>query len=111
MPRYVCQYNGRWFEWSTVVDAPVTFGMTREEFIDYYNNEYSGRDLESRMERAEQKGTSSMMDSTLEDLITSNRAGYNENHLTLGEIERIYLIEKRNAVEGEGTKMWHEDDD
>ena len=114
MPRFVCQYNGVWFEWTTVADAPATFGMTKEEFIEYYADEYGRRDtgstMEERMARAEAKGTSSMMDSSLEDLISSNRAGYRENYLTLPEIERIYLIEKREPVEGEGTKKWYGDE-
>lgn len=113
MGRYVCQYNGHWFEWSTVVDAPLTYGMTREEFIEYYRDEYGRHNaeatMEERMARAEVKGTSAMRESSLEDLISSNRAGYKENYLTLPEIERIYLIEKRSPLQGEGTKMWYGD--
>jgi hypothetical protein len=90
--------------------------MNKEEFIAYYQEEYGRREREqgaqdavaARMTRAEVKGTSALNYSSLEDLIVANRAGYREKYLTLKEIERIYLIEKRDLVEGDGTKMWHE---
>jgi hypothetical protein len=79
MPRYICHHEGMFFEWSTVVDAPVTYGMNREAFETYYAEEY-GRsrmhELPERMERAERTGTSCMLGyDSLESLMAFNRAG------------------------------------
>lgn len=72
MPRYIGYYEGQFFEWSTIVESPVTTGGTRDEFVEYYRDEY-GRskmgDLPERMERAEKNGTSSRMGETLNDLV------------------------------------------
>lgn len=49
MPRYICKLQdgdtAYYMEWSTVVDAPVTFGMTLEEFMEHYREEYGKRGL------------------------------------------------------------------
>jgi hypothetical protein len=40
MGRFICKFEDKddvyYLEWSTVVDAPVTFGMSLEEFKEYY---------------------------------------------------------------------------
>lgn len=88
MPKYICKLEidgvDHYFEWSTIVDAPVTYGMPLEEFREYYRSEHgeSGmRDLPERLERVEQKGTSSMLDDSLDDLIQGNRAGEDDTPL------------------------------
>lgn len=84
MGRYICHHEGFFFEWSTVVDAPVTYAMPREEFEQYYREEY-GRanlyDFEKRMERAVNTGTSAHRE-TLADLIRTNRAGPRDGRLS-----------------------------
>lgn len=44
MGRFLIRLDGdegpRYLEWSTIVDAPVTFGMTREELATHYRDEY-----------------------------------------------------------------------
>lgn len=69
MPRYVCCLNNKFFEFSSVVEAPVTGLMTEKEFREYYQHLYgeiktndSGAEgLDARMERARKYGTSSLM--------------------------------------------------
>ncbi|MGR3218496.1 MAG: hypothetical protein ACUZ8H_01580 [Candidatus Anammoxibacter sp.] len=70
MPRYVCKHRGKYFEWSSVVEAPVTIAMALNDFKVYYLEEY-GRmgytGLKWRLERVEKQGTSCQLGSTLED--------------------------------------------
>lgn len=89
MPRYVCKLDGLYFEWSTIVDAPVTHGMTLDEFKAYYREEYgrSGLDaLALRLERVEAVGTSSVIHRDIAEVIEHNRAGVGESCATRAEI-------------------------
>ena len=72
----------RYCEWSTIVDAPVTYLMSLEEFTDYYREEY-GIDaaFEQRMARVEATGVSSHV-SSYAGLWGCNRAGEDETQLT-----------------------------
>ncbi len=89
MPRYICKLDGLYFEWSTVVDAPVTHGMTLDEFTAYYKQEY-GRSgapqLAERLVRVEEKGTSSHIHRSVDELIRNNRAGDDETCASREEI-------------------------
>jgi hypothetical protein len=75
----------RYMEWSTIVDAPVTYLMPLEEFKAYYQEEHGRRsvefDFEDRMKRVEAKGVSSHV-STYAGLWEYNRAGDDETQLT-----------------------------
>lgn len=101
MPNYIVkltQGDKSWYlEWSTIVDAPITYGMTLEEFRQWYREEY-GRDgiskLEERLERVERTGTSSFQRFELEHLLEMNRAGVKESCLTKGEIIQHYCIDR-----------------
>lgn len=89
-----CDGIDYYMEWSTVVDAPVTFGMTRKEFEEYYREEYgeSGvRELPTRMDRADATGTSGRLHKSAEDAIRWNRAGKDETRLTLDQIVDHYI--------------------
>lgn len=93
MPRYIAKFEEDLYcEWSTVVDAPVTYGMTREQFDDYYKYEYGRRavqpfgEYEGRMERVEKYGTSMMGGFDVKTLIIGNRAGPDETEATMKEI-------------------------
>lgn len=105
MPRMICKLTDPktktdyYFEWSTVVDAPVTFGQSLEDFKEYYRNEYgqsSVRDFEDRMKRVEAKGTSSQIYDNVDELISGNRAGDDETELTKEEILEQYCINQNN---------------
>ena len=96
MGRYICELNGLYFEWSSIVDAPVTTGMDLEEFIDYYRETYgksSIDDLYKRLRRVEEKGTSAI-EYDLDELIKCNRAGKNESRLSKGEIYKLIRTSK-----------------
>jgi len=84
----------RYLEWSTTVDAPVTYGMTVAELHDYVQAEYGRRGLEelpARLDRVERFGTSSIRPCSANDLITANRAGEKESCLTLDQIWERYV--------------------
>ncbi len=103
MPQYILKMSseGRDFylEWSTVVDAPVTYGMPLEEFKEYYRQEYGqeGFDdqvmqrLSQRLERVERTGCSAH-GKDIDTILLGNRAGENETELTKSEIFRRYCL-------------------
>ena len=90
-----------YLEYSSIVDAPVTNGMTLEEFKEYYRDEY-GRDgferLGQRLERVEMKGTSNYSDESVDDTILCNRAGKKETRLTKQQIIDVYCHGVDNVV-------------
>lgn len=104
MPRYICKTNvdgvDYYLEWSTVVDAPVTYGMPLEEFESYYRIRYgtsqterytfgkevAPSELDKRMERVEKFGTSCVYGTSFESMASGNRAGDNEEELTFEQI-------------------------
>lgn len=97
MPRYILKFtedDRAWYlEWTSICDAPVVFGMSLEEFKKYYRDEYGrvgSEDLAKRLERVEAKGTSSMLDASLEDFITHNRAGKDGTELSMKQIIDYY---------------------
>lgn len=66
-----------YLEWSTVVDAPVSNGMTREKMKEYLDDIsadffYTGLlSAEERLKRTDQKGCSSMDRATIDNVLTS----------------------------------------
>lgn len=105
MSRYIIKLerdNRAWYlEWSTIVDAPVTYGMSLEEFKAWYRDEYGRRDYEQdfadRMKRVEARGiSSSTIGYTLDDLMMFNRAGDKEEHLTKDQIVDKYCVGRPN---------------
>lgn len=70
-------------EWSTVVDAPVSYAITRAEAVEAFGA--------SRIARADEKGTSYLSPPyTLQDFLDCNRAGEDESHIGLEEMRRRY---------------------
>lgn len=93
MPRYIVKLEDYYLEWSTIVDAPVTYGMPLEEFKEYYQEEYGldgMRYLAERLKRVEAKGISSRIHSSVENLLTVNRAGENGKDISIKEIIEKY---------------------
>lgn len=83
----------RYIVWSSVVDAPVTYGLTYEELEEHIRFEQGqeGMDaLSSRMGRVYQYGTSSWDEESPEELMAFNRAGEKESCLTFDEIVQKY---------------------
>lgn len=81
------------FEWSSIVDAPVTHRMTIKELWDHITNEYGQRgatQLPTRLKRVREKGTSSLMHHDVESQISGNRAGPGETNWTGQQIADNY---------------------
>ncbi len=95
-----------YLEYSGVVDAPITNGMTLDEFKEYYRDEY-GRDgfdrLAQRLERVEARGTSEYNAESVDDTLVCNRAGKNETRLTKAQIIEMYCHEPYDEIVG---KNW-----
>jgi hypothetical protein len=111
MPNYIVKLNTpqgpRYLEWSSVVDAPVTCGMTRGEFRDWYKREYGASGmagLEDRLRRADEKGTSSYFHASAEDQLQHNRAGNHETTLTLDQIVDFYCVRRGVGDPPTGSK-------
>lgn len=104
MPRYIiklpCDGADYYLEWSSIVDAPVTCGMTWEEFKAHYRHRYGMdglRVLPERLARVEKTGTSDATNRRpVRDWMKYNRAGVNETCLTYDEIIEEYIRNPRN---------------
>ena len=92
MGNYVIKLKDRYFLWSTIVDAPISSGRTYSDMINYLIKWHAHRksDAEARLMRAEMSGTSALDGHTVDDLISNNRAGYDEECLTADEIYEEY---------------------
>ena len=69
-------HEPRYMEWCTVADGPTTYGLTREEFEEFYLEEYGRKgleDLKKRMERTDSTGCSSYV-STRDGLFECHEA-------------------------------------
>ncbi len=97
MPSYIVKLEGNggpWYmEWSTIVDAPVTRGMSIDAFRAHYREEYGAsgmRSLDARMARVEDSGSSSAVYESARDIVSFNRAGPDESEISYEEIVRRY---------------------
>lgn len=114
MPKYICKFiadkdmDGNvlnkefYLEWSTIVDAPVTYGMGRGEIEVYHRQRYGEegqREFANRMARVDQKGVSAIDYDSVEDLISANRAGNKESELTYREIVEEYCLKITEETE------------
>jgi hypothetical protein len=94
MPCYIIKLEDGekeyYLEWSTVVDAPVTFGMSKDDFLRHYAHQYGHSrtilsELDRRMERVDETGTSAR-GMTVDEVLVGNRAGPLEKFLTKKQI-------------------------
>lgn len=95
--RFTSKKTGRdyYLIWSTIVDAPITFGMSLQAFKGYYARQYGQmEDLKGRLQRVKSKGTSAIGYKNIKHLIRMNRAGEKEKHLTYDQIVSKYCEEK-----------------
>lgn len=91
MPQYIMKLHDEKFAqdyyliWSTIVDAPVTYGMSLDELKAYYQKKYGDDgmiELEERLQRVEAKGISAHPPfDGIESYFKYNRAGENETLL------------------------------
>jgi len=98
MPRYICCYTRDekdwYFEWSTVVDAPVGNPVTREvmkarlEFRGGYCPEWHDSSVDQHLNRAKKNGYSIIPPDPkgLQGLMEFNRAGENESCMSVDDI-------------------------
>jgi RNase P/RNase MRP subunit POP5 len=97
----------RYLEYSTIIDAPVTFGMTLDEFKQHYLEEY-GRvgmnDLDGRLERVEQTGSSSYIHKNRAATIRNNRAGRGGTCLTEKQIVDYYVTRQGKGKQPTGPR-------
>lgn len=101
MPTYIIKLDTpvgpRYMAWSTIVDAPVTYGLTLEEFKSYYQEEYGRQgmfELDGRLDRVERFGTSCRYGRNADELIKHNRAGKDETCLSRDQIIDYYCIRR-----------------
>lgn len=83
--KHVVDGTPRYLIWSTVVDAPITFGMTKAELVDYWDDEY-GRSGVLSLEHWLSNPR------TLEDEAAFNRAGKDETTLTIEQLVEFYFV-------------------
>lgn len=95
MGRYIIKLKDCYLEYSSIVDAPTTFGMSLKEFKKFYRAQYGENgihELEARLERVKQYGTSAIPPETAESFLSGNRAGPDESELTPDEIYQAYCV-------------------
>jgi len=95
MPCHIIKLRDKYLEWSTIVDAPLTPGLTLEQLKEHIRDKYGSESLDrlpSRLERVEKYGTSMLEGISVGDLIAGNRAGENETRLTEDEIYERYCV-------------------
>lgn len=97
MPRFIVKLpdgdQDYYLEWSTIVDAPITYGLSLEEFKEYYVEEYgkSSEDkLNERLTRVEEKGVSAFNYKDADELIEFNKAGEDGADISKEEIIERY---------------------
>lgn len=113
MGKYIIKLDDYYMEWTTISDAPATFGMSLDEFKEYYQEEYGNKgmeDLPKRLERIEKYGSSSIVPKSAEDVIFLNRAGYNEKTLSRSEIIEWFCVKQKRPPEHVGIELEYDDD-
>jgi hypothetical protein len=94
----------RFVEWSTVVDAPVTYSMTEAELTAWHLEEFGRREHEQnfqdRLDRLKKFGTSLKLPESAADAAIANRAGEGEAEISLSEIAMRYHPNNADKKEG-----------
>lgn len=90
-----------YLEWSTIADAPITNGMSLEEFKQYYQDTYGQEkmsELNERLARVEEKCISAFNYDNLSELLECNRAGEGESCLSIQELIQKYCTTKTKNI-------------
>lgn len=93
MGRCIVKIKDRYFLWSTVVDAPISYGMDKHDikmFLLRSINYITAEIIDISLERADENGCSFPQES-LEEILMCNRAGDDETELTAEEIYDKYV--------------------
>ena len=117
MPTYIVRLDAErplYMEWSTIVDAPMSALMPREQFVRYYMERYQDeyedrnharRHLDRRIARASARGTNAHSGVSAEQLLACNSAGLNEKALTPSEMLEQYRVPMA-LCDGRIDKAW-----
>ncbi len=113
MGSFIVHHQGAFLEWSTVIDAPITFAMAEGELREYLAREYGQSDLallDERIARAVSQGTSCISPPyNFDDIVSCNRAGPDETELSRDQLINIYFVERRepdrSKAEDWGTRQ------
>lgn len=102
MAHFIVHHAGAFFEWSTVMDAPVTCAMSRAEFASYYSQEHgakAARGLALRLDRAVLEGCDAGDGRNAEDCVcgAGNRAGEDEEELSFEEVIALIRSDESRA--------------
>lgn len=94
------QRKRRYIIYSTVVDAPITFGMTLKQLKSWWRIEYGKAGLQSlpyQMQRVHKFGTSYIYpEKDARYHLRNNRAGKNGKCLSYEELIKWYVVLKTN---------------
>lgn len=90
--------------WSSIVDAPITYGSTMKQIKNLWKQEFGRSGLEN-LESALKAGTKRIF--TIQEASTVNRAGLNETHLTPAQIVDYYFVRKGKGKRPEGWDPSH----
>ena len=91
MPRYIIEHvcsDGvtRYMVWSTIVDAPITYGCSLDELFAFWRERHCEQGLQVLKQDLAAHGFD-----RLDDVIADNHAGKNETRLTRQQIIDYYL--------------------
>lgn len=114
MGQYIVKLKEHYLVWSSIVDAPISRGMTLTQLKRWTRRAYGqwGMDeLPARLERVDRKGTSAMRDTNAVDTIWLNRAGPDESCLTIVGIYRHFCLGEEIKPEWIVSRESVEDDD
>lgn len=111
MPRFTVEIDGLWCTWSTVVDAPVTALMPKEDYEEWYRQRHEPhqrnkpdeiyeqemdlfeKKMERTFEKVEETGCSNPRYEDADEVIAFNRAGPNEENLSKEELIERFEVE------------------
>ncbi len=97
MPHCIIKLKDKYLEWSTIVDAPVTYGLDLDELSAYVKDRYGSEGLDelpARLKRVEEQGTSFHTRCPVAELIKNNRAGEGETCISADAIYHRYVTSR-----------------
>ena len=108
MANSICKIRDRYLVWSSIVDAPITPGMTRAEVLQWLLEEF-GRANYSHWFRAVDEATGEP------DSFCCNRAGKDERRLNIDGVWRRYVelaccSRGRNSPDDLPCHLWPDDE-
>jgi hypothetical protein len=81
----------RFLVWSSIVDAPISFPLTKDEFVEFLLED-------ARMRAREDAARMLARTSDLADVLCVNRAGPGESRLTEDEVMEFYVRRKKEPT-------------